>query len=173
MEEWKQVQGYENYEISNQGRIRNRAGHILKPYTKPDGYVCIKLSKNDIRKHFRIHRLVAQAFIPNPENKEFVDHINGIRNDNRVENLRWCTRSENNNFELARKHNSESKKNSEKLIALANARKKKVRCIELDIVFDSITEAGEKTGVNFRNISSVCKGRRKTCGGYHWEYVEN
>lgn len=113
------------------------------------------------------------AFIPNPEHKEFVDHINGTRDDNRSENLRWCTRSENNNFELARQRNSESKKNSEKMKALANARKKKVRCIELDVVFDSITEAGEKMGINFHNISAVCKGKRKTCGGYHWEYVKN
>lgn len=173
MEEWKQVQGYESYEISNQGRVRNQAGHIMKPYIKADGYACIKLCKNNIRKNFRIHRLVAQAFIPNPENKEFVDHINGIRNDNRVENLRWCTRAENNNFELARKHNSESKKNSEAIKKWANARKKKVRCIELNIVFNSITEAGEKLGINFSNISAVCKGKRETCGGYHWEYVEN
>lgn len=102
MEEiWEQVVGYPRYEVSNLGNVRGidfmRTGRtqILLPKHNQGGYVVVGLCKDGKRKDALVHILVAQAFIPNPENKPEVDHINCVRDDNRVENLRWATRSEN------------------------------------------------------------------------------
>ena len=121
-EVWKPIKDYEGlYEISNLGRVKSlnykRTGKekILKNTVCNDGYLKVGLTKNGKDKVFRIHRLVAEAFIPNPENKPYVDHINTIREDNRVENLRWATAKENNNNSLTKKKMSENhrKQNSE------------------------------------------------------------
>lgn len=93
MEEWRKIEGYENYEISSFGNVR-RGNKILKPFLNGDGYAHIQLCKDGIRKRGKLSRFVANAFIPNLENKPTVDHINKIRNDDRVENLRWATHSE-------------------------------------------------------------------------------
>ena len=89
---WKSIPGYEAYDVSNRGNVR-RNGRVLKPNNK-DGYHHINLCNNNIKKTLKMHRLVALAFIPNPDNKPTVDHINHVRSDNRVENLRWATHSE-------------------------------------------------------------------------------
>lgn len=112
MEEvWKDIKGYEGwYQVSNLGQVKRlkkvhfnhgkenivEREHILTPTTDKNGYLVVILSnKGENRKHVKVHRLVAEAFIENTENKPQVDHINRIRNDNRVENLRWVTNSEN------------------------------------------------------------------------------
>lgn len=93
MEEWKQIEGKGNYEVSNLGSIRNKTtGRILKSYVNSRGYSHIDLSYD---KHLKVHQLVAKAFIDNPDNKPFVDHIDRNKTNNNINNLRWATHQEN------------------------------------------------------------------------------
>lgn len=99
MEVWKDINGYEGlYQVSNLGNVKSlKYGkeRILKPDVSKFGYLFVDLCKNNICKSFRVHRLVAIVFIPNLENKEQVNHINGIKTDNMVQNLEWVTAKEN------------------------------------------------------------------------------
>lgn len=108
MENWKKIEGYSDYEVSDKGRIKSfKFGkeRILKQYKNKNGYLQIGLWKNGKMKSHSVHRLVANAFIENPENKKCVDHVNGIKTDNKVKNLRFATYSEN-------LYNTKSYKNS-------------------------------------------------------------
>ena len=126
---WKPVVGYEDYyEISSMGRVRSldryvrgscdsiklHKGRILHPKIDRGGYCIYSLCKDGQSKSFRGHRLVADAFIPNTENKPCIDHINCVRSDNRLENLRWVTHKENNNNPITTNRMSTAKKNQEK-----------------------------------------------------------
>lgn len=197
---WKDITGYEGYyQVSNKGRVkrleryvdRHAYGivhkkfykeHIMKP-TISSGYYIVGLCKNCIVKTQQIHRLVASAFIDNPLNKEQVNHKNGIRNDNRVENLEWVTNTENqqHSFQvLGRVIGRKGKPMTDKMRAGLKKywkehyddKVKKVRCIELNRVFVSITNACKELGVS-KHISDCCKGKRERAGGYHWEYVND
>lgn len=100
-EVWKSIEGYEGlYEVSNLGRVKSLQGkkgdnYILSPISNVDGYCVVGLRKKGIYKQFRIHRIVAKHFIPNPENKSTVNHIDGNKQNNCVSNLEWCTMREN------------------------------------------------------------------------------
>ena len=110
MEVWKEIKGYEGlYEVSSEGRVRStgKKKGIMRPGTSK-GYLKVGLTKDGSRKMYRVHRLVAFAFIPNPDNKPEIDHINGDRKDNRVENLRWMTHKENNNNPVTLEKRSEA-----------------------------------------------------------------
>lgn len=104
MEEWKIIEGYENYEVSSHGRVRNKSGLIIKQ--RYNGVYPMISLYNKIRKHYLIHRLVGIAFIPNPENKPQIDHIDNNPENNNISNLRWVTAHENT---VRRKRNVEAK----------------------------------------------------------------
>lgn len=92
---WKKVDGFPNYEVSDIGEIKNtKTGKVLAPKKSKDGYLRVTLSDNGFQKTTGIHRLVAIAFIQNPENKATVNHKNEIKNDNRAENLEWATNAQ-------------------------------------------------------------------------------
>lgn len=99
IEEWKAVPGYEGlYEVSNKGNVRNVRRNTLLRLQKNQGYIRVWLYKNGIQAGLRVHRLVAQAFIPNPDNLPEVNHIDEDKTNNRVDNLEWCSRKYNVNF---------------------------------------------------------------------------
>ena len=179
MEEWRDIKGYEGlYQVSNLGRIKsinynNTKSEKIRTLSKDkDGYLILELSKNGRVKNFRVHRLVAEAFIPNPNNLPEVNHkIDDYehRSDNRVENLEWCTREYNCNYGTIKEKQS---KNHANVSGSKNPRARKVRCVTTGKIFNCIKEAAEFYGIDRRSISSCCKGRYKTAGKMRWEYME-
>ena len=184
---WRDIEGYEGlYQVSNIGRVRslnyNKTGEvkIMKTCKNKHGYLMARLSKNGKTKSCTVHRLVAKAFIPNPENKPHIDHMNTNKTDNRVCNLRWVTQKENMNNPLTRekldgeKHYMFGKHRTEETRKkIGEAKCKKVICLETREIFDSIKEASITMNIDHSSISAVCKGKRKTCGGFHWKYYED
>lgn len=170
MEEWKKVNEYPNFSVSNKGRVRNNlTGNILKPRKDRAGYEYVAYSRVEGKqKSLSVHRLVAIAFIPNPLNKSTVNHINGVHNDNRVENLEWATPREQN---LHRYHTLGLYMSERGKQSLSSKRKKKVKRIEDGKIYNSITEASKECGVVISSISLCLTGRYKTAGGYHWKYI--
>lgn len=208
---WKPVLGYEGlYEVSNLGRVKSLDrvvarrngrsitihGKIMVPFLFVAGryfkrtYRRFNLSKNGKNHPRYAHVLVAQAFIPNPENKPFVDHINGTEHGDGVDNLRWCTRLENQNFAMARKHNSEAKKGKRNpnygrsgskhpmfgRSGALNPTSKPVEQYTLDgrfvQLFEGTADVERKTGILQSSIAQACRGEIKTSHGYIWKYKE-
>lgn len=156
---FKDIEGYENlYQISNHGRVKSlgndktRKEKILKLTKYNNGYLMVILSKQGKVKHFLVHRLVSEAFIPNPDNLSCVNHKDENKMNNTIQNLEWCDYKYNNNY------GTRTEKTS-----------KKVLCVETGVVYPSVKEAKEKTKLH--SIDAVCRGMRKTCGNFHWKYV--
>ncbi len=167
---WKDILGYEKmYQISNLGRIKSlkrrtinykcESDKILTNKISKSGYNYIYLSKDNNVKGYRIHRLVAQAFIPNPENKPQVNHINGIKTDNRVENLEWCTAKENT---IHAEINKLRKRTYKKI----NQYDKNYNFIKQ---WNSLKEAAKHYNKSKSSICEYCKGIRKD-KNFIWEY---
>lgn len=170
---WKPILGYEGlYEVSNKGNVRsmnyNRTGNIklLKYLVHRDGYLKVRLYKDKSWVDCFIHKLVAINFIPNPYDMTEIDHKNGNKTDNKVENLKWCTRKENMNNTITKNKIRKTMNYKATPVIQYNVKG------ELINVFDTIMEASRVTGVNSGGISNCCqnKNRQKTAGGYIWKY---
>lgn len=167
MEEvWKEIKGFPKYQISNMGNIRSfsdkKKGKTLKPQINKKGYYSILLYSDGKPHPKKVHRLVAEAFIPNLEHKEQINHINGIKTDNRIENLEWCTNSENQIHAYKNGLEKPRCKRKVKQYSLNN---------EYIKTYEYIKDAKKELGINEASISLVCKGKRKTAGGYIWKYA--
>ena len=185
IEIWKDVENYEGlYQVSNLGRIKslerdvycqNGIVHrikekILVPGLNNKGYQYVGLSKNGKRKDMTIHRLVAMAFIPNPENKSQINHRDEVKNNNVVENLEWCTAQYNNNYGT---RTARAVQNHKYPKFGNHPRAKAVFCVELNKKFDCIASAQEELGICRMSIGKACRGERNTAGGFHWKYAND
>ena len=160
VETFVKINGFEKYEVSNLGKVRNiKNGRILKPKLHRDGYLTYGLYENNKQKNLLLHRIIATAFIDNPEGKPCVNHIDENKLNNDLSNLEWCSVRENN------MHGTRTKRAAEKLSQ---------KVIQLDLndnvlnEFKSMKQAERETGTSVGNISSCCDGERKSAGGYKW-----
>lgn len=158
---WKDVPGYSGmYQVSNLGSVKsfmNQYGHgerIIKGETTKTGYIQVSLN----HKRFKIHRLVAMAFIPNPDNLPQINHKNEIKTDNRVENLEWCDAKYNINY------GSCIERRSVKC-------GKPVRCVETGETFVSCKQAGRDMKLDFSHIAKCCRGELTQHCGYHFIFI--
>lgn len=174
----KDIEGYEGfYAITENGKVWSyKNDKFLKPISGGGGYFCVDLCKNGELKRYLLHRLVAETFIPNPNNYPCVNHKDEDRLNNNVNNLEWCTYKYNNNYgnrnkkaskTLKGKHPSEKSRKK-----MSESRSKPVKCVELNIIFSSIIIAGKELGINRNSIGRCCQGKYKTAGKFHWEYVD-
>ena len=154
------------YEVSNMGNVRSlgndrtRKEKILKPRLSSQ-YTSVILCKNKNKKQFYIHQLVANAFVPNPDNLPVVNHKNELKYDNRSENLEWCTYKYNSNYGTRNEIISEKIKSKPR---------PKVICLETKQIFGCANQASEWC---HGNVSKCCNGERKKAGGYHWMYLDD
>lgn len=183
IEVWKDIPNYEGlYQASNLGRIKSldryviskdyksfRKGKIKKPSVHENNYLYVILSNKSVEKHKLVHRLIAETFLDNPNNYSVVNHINGNKQDNKVENLEWCNHQQNSQkaWEMGLYPKKKEKTHSTK----------KVKVIQKDLqgniikIWDSITEVNKKLKINTTQISNCIKNKKyfKTAGGYKWE----
>lgn len=163
MEEYKKIFG--RYEVSSLGNVRNsQTGKVLKPIKDRYGYYVVCLPYEG-KNHFKkIHRLVAEAFCENQDNKPCVDHIDGNRTNNVYTNLRWVTCKENTNNPVTLKKIKENCTPPKPVV-------RPVMCVERKWLYFSAKEAEALTGIDASSIIKCCRGKRKTAGGYHWIYA--
>lgn len=151
------------YKVSNKGNVKNiKTQNIISQHIR-NGYKAINLYSPDTKKKntYNVHRLVSEAFIPTIDEKLFINHKDGNKTNNNIENLEWVSPKENSKHALEKK--------------LQKGHPKAVIQFSMNdlyiATFSSIIEASEKTGCNDRRISTVCKGKQKSTGGYKWKYL--
>lgn len=182
---WKDIPGYEGlYQVSSLGNIKSLDRHVcdnrgynklyskkLTPFYNGRGYLKIGLSKNNKRMYFRVNRLVAESFVPNPDNNPHVNHKNGIKEDNRASNLEWVSISENlkHAYRVLKRMPARLGK-----FGADNPTSKPVVQKKDGIIiasFSAAKEAERATGISQGNISKCARGGSKSAGGYQWEYI--
>ena len=174
---WKDIPNYETlYQVSTLGRVKslgNRSNHkkekIMKQRLTHKGYLRLSLCKNGIQKQKMVHRLIAETFIPNPNNYEQVNHKDGNKQNNNINNLEWCNNSYN------QLHANKLGLNDNRVKRIKEVCNKKVIQLSLNGVklneFDSLKDASYKTGCSYKAMSLCATGKTKSSGGYIWKYM--
>lgn len=172
------IKGFPNYYITDTGDVYSRTItnnwriKKMRPQRMPSGYLKVNLCKNSVKTTKHVHRLVAEAFIPNPDNKPQVNHKNGDRTDNRACNLEWCSASEN----IKHSYDVLHRKNPRAMLGRVgkdNPHSIPVQQILNGVVvaeYENAVDAENKTGVCKTCIRKCCKGIAKTSGGFVWRY---
>lgn len=163
-ESWRPILGYEGlYEVSNLGRVRRVK--IITPTRKKHGYMQISLvDRNGVRKSFRLHRIVATAFVPNPEGKPQVNHRDENPENNRASNLEWATAEENTNYG-SRTARAAAKNGSKTPVVQIDPATLKVLA-----EYPGQSAAAQATGIKISCINACLRGKQKRAGGYLWAY---
>lgn len=155
------VPGFKDYyALDTGGVVSEKWGklRLLIPHSITGGYHRIRVCKDGASSGQLVHRMVALAFVPNPENKPEVNHKDGNKLNNRADNLEWCTRGEN-------------LSHSYRVIGNSHPRHKAVKCIERNKIYSSIRKAAEDNSMDSSSICKALYGKQITSGGYHWELV--
>ncbi len=174
-EQWKVIPGFDSYEISNTGKIRShvRKEIIMKPADNGVGYLRVVLHQNDKKRSVYVHRLVASAFVENPDNKPLINHIDNNPLNNNADNLEWCTYKENSEWMVAQGRN---KRTTEWLSNLHQSQRKFYKP-----VIGTNVKTGEKIRFEYLNdvaklgfqpscVCNCCKKIRDSHKGYRWDY---
>ena len=175
-EVWKDIDGYEGlYQISNFGNVKRlKTGKLKKPEITNKGYYMVDLYKNNVRKKFTIHRLIAKAFIDNPRNKKIVNHKDGNKLNNDISNLEWSSYSQNNLHAYRTGLKKVTDKQKFESPESIKRRSKPVICLNIETgntkEFSSISEAGKYLNVPCGNISRSCKKGIKV-ENYKFRYI--
>ena len=154
----RDIPGYEGlYAITSCGRVWSYKRKIfLKPNKNNCGYLYIVLSKNGNPKTKTVHRLVMETYCPIERMKDLqVNHKTEIKIDNSLNNLEWCDARYNNNYGTRNQRT-----------------RKRVLCVETDVIYESISDAARQTKIDISSISKCCRGKQKTAGGFHWQYID-
>lgn len=178
MEEWRDIKGYEGlYKVSNSGKVvalnynRERRSKERVLRVGKGGYLYLNLYKNNKCKTFKIHRLVAEAFIPNPKNFPQVNHKDEDKSNNNASNLEWCTCKYNNNYGTKGRRTLDTHKQT-------NSPKAEKPIAQLDCngniiaTYISISEGARQVGVARESLRDCVLGKQKTCKGYNWTYLK-
>lgn len=171
-EVWKDISEFEGlYQVSNLGRVRNRDGLVKQTKTNNRGYIQICLHKQGKSYYKLMHRVVAEAFIPNPNELPQINHKDEDKNNNTIQNLEWCTNMYNRHFGTSIQRMAQHHNYSE----VAKASSKPVLQLKDGMVikqYESVMAASREVGISDSAIRQVCYGRNKNSAGFQWQYMQ-